>query len=106
MPSRTVENPWLRVERPSSRRDDGLSTLISQLRPLSCLQPALGIYLPAPPPSQLRRPRKPVGRAQRGDSRNKRREPQGEASSAVWVGGWEVCFHSVCKGGFVRFFNG
>src|SRR5258708_1965596 len=58
-----------------------------------------------PPPNQLRRPRKPVGRAQCGHSRNKRREPQGEAPSAVWFAGWEVCFHSLGKGGFVHLFN-
>jgi hypothetical protein len=58
------------------------------------------------PPNQLRRPRKPVRRTQCGHSRNKRREPQGEAPSAVWFGGWEVCFHGLGKGGFVHLFYG
>src|SRR5207247_2365939 len=46
------------------------------------------IYRWTPPPDQLRRPRKPVGRAQHGDCDNKDREPQGEALSAAWFGGW------------------
>src|SRR5258708_40194764 len=47
------------------------------------------LYLRTPPPNQLRRPRKPVCRAQHGDRRNKDREPQGEPLPAVWFAGWE-----------------
>src|SRR5258708_2031512 len=57
------------------------------------------------PPNQLRWPRKPVGRAEHADSHNHRREPQGEALSAVWSVGWDVCYHILGMGGFVHLFN-
>ena len=56
--------------------------------------------------NQLRRPRKPIARANHGNSHNKYREPQGQALSAVWFEGWEACFHGLGKGWFVHLLNG
>ncbi len=41
------------------------------------------------PPNQLRRPCKPVCRDENGRSQKKRHEPQDQAPSAGWFGGWK-----------------